>query len=282
MSKRRGLGRGIDAFITDKNKIEDILKPANSGEVKELPLDEIIRNENQPRKEFDKAALNELAQSIAEFGVIQPIIVRKTDTGYVIVAGERRFRASQLAGLEKIPVIIREFEDLDYEKVAIIENVQRVDLNPIDEAHAYKSIIDNYSITQEELAKTIGKSRPYVSNTMRLLKLDPRVLEMLRTGQLSPSMGKVLLSIKDEKEQYKKALSILKSGESVHDASGGKKNRKTGKSKSNQNIYYREIEESFLNRLGTKVNIDDKKKVISINYYDEDDLQRLIEIIIGE
>lgn len=282
MSKRRGLGRGIDAFITDKNKIEDILKPANSGEVKELPLDEIIRNENQPRKEFDKAALNELAQSIAEFGVIQPIIVRKTDTGYVIVAGERRFRASQLAGLEKIPVIIREFEDLDYEKVAIIENVQRVDLNPIDEAHAYKSIIDNYSITQEELAKTIGKSRPYVSNTMRLLKLDPRVLEMLRTGQLSPSMGKVLLSIKSEKEQYKKALSILKSGESVHDASGGKKNRKTGKSKSNQNIYYREIEESFLNRLGTKVNIDDKKKVISINYYDEDDLQRLIEIIIGE
>lgn len=282
MSKRRGLGRGIDAFITDKNKIEDILKPANSGEVKELPLDEIIRNENQPRKEFDKAALNELAQSIAEFGVIQPIIVRKTDTGYVIVAGERRFRASQLAGLEKIPVIIREFEDLDYEKVAIIENVQRVDLNPIDEAHAYKSIIDNYSITQEELAKTIGKSRPYVSNTMRLLKLDPRVLEMLRTGQLSPSMGKVLLSIKNEKEQYKKALSILKSGESVHDASGGKKNRKTGKSKSNQNIYYREIEESFLNRLGTKVNIDDKKKVISINYYDEDDLQRLIEIIIGE
>lgn len=282
MSIRRGLGRGIDAFITDKNKIEDILKPANSGEVKELPLDEIIRNENQPRKEFDKAALNELAQSIAEFGVIQPIIVRKTDTGYVIVAGERRFRASQLAGLEKIPVIIREFEDLDYEKVAIIENVQRVDLNPIDEAHAYKSIIDNYSITQEELAKTIGKSRPYVSNTMRLLKLDPRVLEMLRTGQLSPSMGKVLLSIKDEKEQYKKALSILKSGESVHDASGGKKNRKTGKSKSNQNIYYREIEESFLNRLGTKVNIDDKKKVISINYYDEDDLQRLIEIIIGE
>lgn len=281
MSKRRGLGRGIDAFITDKNKIEDILKPANSGEVKELPLDEIIRNENQPRKEFDKAALNELAQSIAEFGVIQPIIVRKTDTGYVIVAGERRFRASQLAGLEKIPVIIREFEDMDYEKVAIIENVQRVDLNPIDEAHAYKSIIDNYSITQEELAKTIGKSRPYVSNTMRLLKLDPRVLEMLRTGQLSPSMGKVLLSIKDEKEQYKKALSILKSGESVHDASGGKKNR-TGKSKSNQNIYYREIEESFLNRLGTKVNIDDKKKVISINYYDEDDLQRLIEIIIGE
>lgn len=281
MSKRRGLGRGIDAFITDKNKIEDILKPANSGEVKELPLDEIIRNENQPRKEFDKAALNELAQSIAEFGVIQPIIVRKTDTGYVIVAGERRFRASQLAGLEKIPVIIREFEDLDYEKVAIIENVQRVDLNPIDEAHAYKSIIDNYSITQEELAKTIGKSRPYVSNTMRLLKLDPRVLEMLRTGQLSPSMGKVLLSIKSEKEQYKKALSILKSGESVHDASGGKKNR-TGKSKSNQNIYYREIEESFLNRLGTKVNIDDKKKVISINYYDEDDLQRLIEIIIGE
>lgn len=281
MSKRRGLGRGIDAFITDKNKIEDILKPANSGEVKELPLDEIIRNENQPRKEFDKAALNELAQSIAEFGVIQPIIVRKTDTGYVIVAGERRFRASQLAGLEKIPVIIREFEDLDYEKVALIENVQRVDLNPVDEAHAYKSIIDNYGITQEELAKTIGKSRPYVSNTMRLLKLDPRVLEMLRTGQLSPSMGKVLLSIKDEKEQYKKALSILKSGESVHDASGGKKKR-TGKSKSNQNIYYREIEESFLNRLGTKVNIDDKKKVISINYYDEDDLQRLIEIIIGE
>lgn len=280
MTKRRGLGRGIDAFITDKNKIEDILEPANSGDIKEIPLVDIVRNENQPRKEFDKAALNELAQSVAEFGVLQPIIVRKTDLGHVIVAGERRYRAAQMAGLEKIPAIIREFEDIDYDKIALIENVQRVDLNPLDEAMAYKSIIDNYGITQEELAKTIGKSRPYVSNTMRLLKLDPRVLEMLRTGQISSSMGKVLLSIKDENEQYKKALSIIKSGESVHEVSSKKK--KTKRRSQNGNIYYREIEESFLNRLGTKVNIDDKRKVISINYYDEDDLQRLIEIIIGE
>ncbi len=280
MTKRRGLGRGIDAFITDKNKIEDILEPANSGDIKEIPLVDIVRNENQPRKEFDKAALNELAQSVAEFGVLQPIIVRKTDLGHVIVAGERRYRAAQMAGLEKIPAIIREFDDIDYDKIALIENVQRVDLNPLDEAMAYKSIIDNYGITQEELAKTIGKSRPYVSNTMRLLKLDPRVLEMLRTGQISSSMGKVLLSIKDENEQYKKALSIIKSGESVHEVSSKKK--KTKSRSQNGNIYYREIEESFLNRLGTKVNIDDKRKVISINYYDEDDLQRLIEIIIGE
>lgn len=280
MTKRRGLGRGIDAFITDKNKIEDILEPANSGDIKEIPLVDIVRNENQPRKEFDKAALNELAQSVAEFGVLQPIIVRKTDLGHVIVAGERRYRAAQMAGLEKIPAIIREFDDIDYDKIALIENVQRVDLNPLDEAMAYKSIIDNYGITQEELAKTIGKSRPYVSNTMRLLKLDPRVLEMLRTGQISSSMGKVLLSIKDENEQYKKALSIIKSGESVHEVSSKKK--KTKRRSQNGNIYYREIEESFLNRLGTKVNIDDKRKVISINYYDEDDLQRLIEIIIGE
>lgn len=280
MTKRRGLGRGIDAFITDKNKIEDILEPANSGDIKEIPLVDIVRNENQPRKEFDKAALNELAQSVAEFGVLQPIIVRKTDLGHVIVAGERRYRAAQMAGLEKIPAIIREFDDVDYDKIALIENVQRVDLNPLDEAMAYKSIIDNYGITQEELAKTIGKSRPYVSNTMRLLKLDPRVLEMLRTGQISSSMGKVLLSIKDENEQYKKALSIIKSGESVHEVSSKKK--KTKRRSQNGNIYYREIEESFLNRLGTKVNIDDKRKVISINYYDEDDLQRLIEIIIGE
>lgn len=280
MTKRRGLGRGIDAFITDKNKIEDILEPANSGDIKEIPLVDIVRNENQPRKEFDKAALNELAQSVAEFGVLQPIIVRKTDLGHVIVAGERRYRAAQMAGLEKIPAIIREFDDIDYDKIALIENVQRVDLNPLDEAMAYKSIIDNYGITQEELAKTIGKSRPYVSNTMRLLKLEPRVLEMLRTGQISSSMGKVLLSIKDENEQYKKALSIIKSGESVHEVSSKKK--KTKRRSQNGNIYYREIEESFLNRLGTKVNIDDKRKVISINYYDEDDLQRLIEIIIGE
>lgn len=278
--KRGGLNRGLGAFISDKQKVEEILKPSNQISVIEIPLEEIEVNIKQPRMDFDEEALKELSKSIEEHGVLQPILLNKKEDGYIIIAGERRFRASQLAGKTTIPAIIRDLDEIDREKISIIENIQRVDLNPFEEAMAYRSIMDNYKITQEELAQTIGKSRPYISNTVRLLNLDDRVLELLRKGKISSSIGRELLTISDKNQQYKKALEVIDKGISVK---GLTKQRKKPKSKSqDKDIYIQEVERSFMDRLGTKVTIDDNKKSISIDYYDYEDLNRIIEIIVGE
>lgn len=278
--KRGGLNRGLGAFISDKQKVEEILKPSDQISVIEIPLEEIEVNIKQPRMDFDEEALKELSKSIEEHGVLQPILLNKKEDGYIIIAGERRFRASQLAGKTTIPAIIRDLDEIDREKISIIENIQRVDLNPFEEAMAYRSIMDNYKITQEELAQTIGKSRPYISNTVRLLNLDDRVLELLRKGKISSSIGRELLTISDKNQQYKKALEVIDKGISVK---GLTKQRKKPKSKSqDKDIYIQEVERSFMDRLGTKVTIDDNKKSISIDYYDYEDLNRIIEIIVGE
>lgn len=278
--KRGGLNRGLGAFISDKQKVEEILKPSDQISVIEIPLEEIEVNIKQPRMDFDEEALKELSKSIEEHGVLQPILLNKKEDGYIIIAGERRFRASQLAGKSTIPAIIRDLDEIDREKISIIENIQRVDLNPFEEAMAYRSIMDNYKITQEELAQTIGKSRPYISNTVRLLNLDDRVLELLRKGKISSSIGRELLTISDKNQQYKKALEVIDKGISVK---GLTKQRKKPKSKSqDKDIYIQEVERSFMDRLGTKVTIDDNKKSISIDYYDYEDLNRIIEIIVGE
>lgn len=277
--KKGGLNRGLGAFISDKNKVEEILKPSNSLEVQDLKIEDVIPREDQPRQAFDEESLRELASSISEYGVIQPIIVRKIGKQYEIIAGERRYRASKLAKKETIPGIVRELDDYEGENLALIENIQREDLNPFDEATAYKSIIDKYELTQEDLAKAIGKSRPYISNTIRLLRLDERVLEFLKTGQISYSMGRELLSISDKEKQYQRALEIIENKISVKDVAKAKKRKKRAK---NPNIHLIEVEETFMDKLGTKVRINESKKVISIDYYDNEDLQRIIEIIIGE
>ncbi|MFB0972648.1 MAG: ParB/RepB/Spo0J family partition protein [Tissierellia bacterium] len=277
--KKGGLNRGLGAFISDKNKVEEILKPSNELEIQELKLDDVEPREDQPRQAFDEESLKELANSISEYGVIQPIIVRKVGKKYEIVAGERRYRASKLANKDTIPAIIRELDDFEGENLSIIENIQREDLNPYDEAVAYKSIIDKYELTQEDLSKAIGKSRPYISNTIRLLRLDERVLEFLKSGQISYSIGRELLSITDNDEQYKRALEIMENKISVKAVAKAKKRKKRIKS---PNIHLMEVEESFMDRLGTKVRINESQKVISINYYDNEDLQRIIEIIVGE
>lgn len=276
--KKGGLNRGLGAFISDKNKVEEILKPSNSLEIQELKIEDVIPREDQPRQAFDEESLQELANSILEYGVIQPIIVRKTGKKYEIIAGERRYRASKLAKKETIPGIIRELDDYEGESLALIENIQREDLNPFDEATAYKAIIDKYELTQEDLAKAIGKSRPYISNTIRLLRLDDRVLEFLKTGQISYSMGRELLSISDKEKQYQRALEIIENKISVKDVAKAKKRKRSTKT---PNIHLIEVEENFMDRLGTKVRINERKKVISIDYYDNEDLQRIIEIIIG-
>jgi ParB family chromosome partitioning protein len=277
--KKGGLNRGLGAFITDKNKVEEMLKPSNALEIQELKLEDVSPREDQPRQAFDEESLQELANSISKYGVIQPIIVRQIGEKFEIVAGERRYRASKLAEKDTIPAIIRDLDDYEGENLSIIENIQREDLNPYDEAVAYKSIIDKYELTQEDLSKAIGKSRPYISNTIRLLRLDERVLEFLKSGQISYSMGRELLSITDNEEQYKRALEIIEKNISVKAVAKSKKKKKRAKA---PNIHLLEVEESFMDRLGTKVRINETQKVISINYYDNEDLQRIIEIIVGE
>lgn len=278
-NKKGGLKRGLDVFIKDKDNLEDLIKPQKKDQVIDLNIEEIIANEDQARKTFDPDSLKDLAKSIESYGVIQPIIVRKLNDKYEIIAGERRYRASKLAGKTTIPAIIKDLDDFQREKISLIENVQREDLNPYEEALAYKSIIEKYELTQEDLAKGLGKSRPYISNTIRLLRLDDRVLELLKDGKISYSIARELLAIQDKDAQYEKALEIIKDGLTVKDLTQ-KKKKKTKVKKAN--IFLEEVEERFINTLGTKVKIDDDKKVISINYYDNEDLQRLIEIIVGE
>lgn len=279
MKKKGGLNRGLGAFITDKNKVEDILNPKESLEVVELNMDDIIVNKDQPRKTFNEDSLKELANSIEKHGVIQPILVRKIDDKFEIVAGERRFRASKLINKDTIPGIVKDLDDYEQENLSLIENVQREDLSPYEEALAYKSIINNYKMTQDELAKALGKSRPYISNTIRLLRLDERVLEFLKTGEISYSIGRELLSISDKDEQFKRAVEIIEKGISVKEVSKAKKRKRRAKP---TNFHLVEVEETFMDRLGTKVRINENKKVISIDYYDNEDLQRIIEIIVGE
>ena len=290
MSKKYGLNRGLNAFISDKSKIQDILeKNASSDEnldneelvIKDVDIDEIYPNLDQPREHFDEDRLEELAQSIKEHGILQPIILIEQEDGYQIVAGERRYRASKLAGLKTVPAIIRELDNKNLEKLALIENIQREDLNPCEEAKAYRSMIDNYNMTQQELADSVGKSRPYIANILRLLNLDPRVLEMVRTGDISQSMGRELLSIEDGDEQYEKARQVVDEGLSVSKVSKTKTKRKPRR-KVEKDIFIQQLEDDFEDRLGTKVNINESRRIISIDYYDDEDLQRLIDIIIGE
>ncbi len=274
-----GLNRGLSAFINDKSKVDDILNEGKTGQVIEIDLDKITTNKNQPRKVFNESALKELSNSIEKHGVIQPIIVREKDGIYEIVAGERRYRASKLLEKKTIPAIIKDLSDYEQENLSLIENVQREDLSPYEEALAYRSIIENYKMTQDDLAKALGKSRPYISNTIRLLRLDERVLELLKNGDISYSIGRELLSISNGDEQYKKALEIVEKGTSVKEVSKQKKRKRRQKP---TNFHLVEVEETFMDRLGTKVRIDEEKKIISINYYDNEDLQRIIEIITGE
>lgn len=211
-NKNTGLGRGLDAIFID-NSVED------SGNVTMLRISEIEPNPDQPRREFDPEALSQLADSIATHGLIQPIVVRSagTDGLYQIIAGERRWRASKMAGLTEIPVIVKELDDSKAAQVALIENIQREDLNPIEEAAGYRSLMDEYSMTQEEVAKQVGKSRSAVANSTRLLDLPDGVKELVKTGQLSAGHAKVLLSVHDEDEMVRLALNTVAKSLSVRE-----------------------------------------------------------------
>ncbi|NLY09111.1 MAG: ParB/RepB/Spo0J family partition protein [Tissierellia bacterium] len=273
-TNKRGLGRGINELIQDKSQAQALLRPKSiAEELVNLPISEITANPYQPRSTFNEEALGELAASISEFGVLQPLIVTKKGKKYELIAGERRLRAAKIAGLENVPVILRKIDDKQQAQIALIENVQREDLNPIEEARAYTSVIENYGITQEELGQVIGKSRGYIGNTMRLLRLDPRVVDFVEAGKLSISHGKQLLSLPTDK-QYEAAVKIIDGNLTV---------RKTDKimprpKKSQESIYFEALENELMGIIGSKVRIvpGKNKGHLEIDYYGNEDLERII------
>lgn len=297
MTKKQSLGRGLGALIpqaipqtsVEEKKVEEV-SPLREEGILKLPLDRIEAREDQPRKKFDEDSLNELKESIIEYGIIQPVVVRKVDDKYQIIAGERRFRAAKLAELEEIPVRVMEMDEKSIKEVALIENIQREDLDPIEEALGYAQLMEDYSYTQKEVSERLGKSRSYIANAIRLLGLDPEIKEALRDGLISPSQGRTLLSVKDKEdrlkylEQFKsKSLNIRDVEDAVRSINEEKKPKKKNKSKkaSTDSIYKKDMEDRLISHLGTKVNIVEGKKrnYLEIDFISYDDLQRIIDII---
>ncbi|KAA8664579.1 ParB/RepB/Spo0J family partition protein [Clostridium sp. HV4-5-A1G] len=285
MSKKYGLGKGLRALIPD-NTLEDEGEGAQS-DINYINIDFIKANKTQPRKSFDKDKIEQLSQSIKEHGIIQPLILNKIeDNTYNIVAGERRWRAAKLIGIKEIPAIIMNLSDREILEVSLIENIQRQDLNPIEEALAYKRLINDFNITQEELSRRIGKSRTAISNCMRLLNLDERVQKYLIDGIISEGHGRALLGVENGELQYKLALNIINKNLTVRDVEKIIKNlnstkKDEEKSVKKENIYYLDIKERLENLFGTKVLLMNKKDKgkIQIEYYSQEDLQRILDIL---
>ncbi|MGX7025358.1 ParB/RepB/Spo0J family partition protein [Vagococcus hydrophili] len=290
MSKTsKGLGRGIDALFKDFSDIEEV--DITNETVTEIPLTELRPNPYQPRKTFDEKALEELSKSIKQSGVFQPIIVRKsTIKGYEIIAGERRFRASKLAGKETVPAIVREFDEARMMQIAVLENLQREDLSPMEEAEAYEMLMKNLKLTQVELAEQLGKSRPYVANYLRLLTLPQVVKDLVQKESLSMGQARTLLALKDPEQIIPLANRVLKEGLTVrqleqivadmNDAQGmpTKKAKKAPKAKP---YYIKASEDRLMDKFGTSVAIQEKegKGKIEIEYLSQADLTRILDIL---
>lgn len=284
-SKKRGLGRGLSALISENVTIDPVAVDDSKENVELISVALIKPKADQPRKNFDEKSIEELAHSISIHGIIQPIILRKQDNYYEIIAGERRFRAAKAVGISEIPSIVRSMDEEKAAKLSLIENIQREDLNPIEEAVAYNALIDSYGIKQEELGNTLGKSRSYITNILRLLNLNKTVIEYIYNGTLSSGHGKVLLGVKDEDEQLRFAEIVVNEKLSVRDTEKLIKERKSKKNKTKKledlDPFLLDVEESLMKSLGTKVKLQSGKKVgkIEIEYYSDDDLNRLIELI---
>ena len=305
-AKRKGLGKGINNLIpetdvirsTPKKKTEkkEVVKEIVKEVIKEvkvpvpgdtmMKISDIEPNREQPRKNFDKEALQELADSIKQFGIIQPIVVQKKDDYYEIIAGERRWRAAKLAKLKEVPVIIKEYSNREVMEIALIENIQRKDLNPIEEALAYKSLIDEYSLKQEELANRVSKSRTAIANSMRLLKLTDSVQNMLINDEISMGHARALLTLEQEDLQIEAAKTIVSKGLSVRDTEKLVKSILNPKQvklpiPSAEAAIYDAIANKLREKMGTKVSINRKKNgkgKIEIEYYSQEELERLLEM----
>lgn len=278
--EKKGLGTGLGALFG-----EDIFEEENQ-EIMTLPITKVEPRKEQPREYFDEAALQELSESIAQFGLIQPIVVRKLDTGYYqIIAGERRWRASRMAGLKEVPVRIIEADDRRTAELALVENLQREDLNPIEEAKGYKTLIEVYGMTQEEAAKSVGRSRPAITNSMRLLSLSDEVLTLVETGKLSAGHARALVPITDAKKQLAAANEVIDKGLSVRKteelAAKAQRPEAPAKPKSSglSVDYAAEVSKELTALLGRRVQLTDGKKTgkIELEFYGSDDREALIE-----
>ncbi|NLZ51771.1 MAG: ParB/RepB/Spo0J family partition protein [Thermoanaerobacteraceae bacterium] len=277
---KRGLGRGLEALIPVMEK--------NEENVQEIDIKKIVANDKQPRKDFDESKLDELADSMKQHGVLQPVILRKKGNAYELVAGERRWRAAAKAGIQKIPAIIKELSDSDVMEIALIENLQREDLNPIEEALAYKSLMNDFGLTQEELSKRVGKSRSQIANTVRLLNLNKEIQDLVSQDKLTAGHARALLSIQDSKERLKLAKRISQDELSVRQTEQLVKKISTELSKAKKqkpkeiNPVIIDITERLQRTLGTRVKIkgNEKRGKIEIEFYSGDDLERILETIV--
>jgi len=280
---KRGLGRGLDALLSG------VESSANRESVTDLDLREIVPNRFQPRRDFDPDRLAELASSIKLYGVLQPIVVRRQDEGYELVAGERRFRASQVAGLSKIPALVRDYTDAEMTAVALVENLQRENLNPMEEALAYRRLIDEFGFTQEEVSQKVGKSRSFIANSVRLLNLPVAVQEYVSRGTMTPGQARPLLVLPTASLQEEAAAEILARSLSARDAEElarqwGKKTKTKTKVRDKTSVQScgRELEEHLSSVLGTRVRIAERETgsgTITIEFYSTEELQRILEFI---
>ncbi len=282
VTKRIALGKGLDALIPE-------WKPTEGKNLIYCGIEEIRPNPHQPRKHFDEAKLQELADSIKEKGILEPLLVRKVSEGYELIVGERRWRAAQKAGLKEVPVLIKEFDERAALEISLIENLQREDLNPIEEAEAYQRLIEEFHLSHEALSLRIGKDRTTITNALRLLKLPPEIKEHLLQNRLSPGHARAILSLEDQEKQKQLCQLILQKSLSVREAealakkwSGKPKKKPIEKTQDDLKLQLTSLQESLRRHLGTKVLIHSKGKrgKIEIEYYSHEDLERIVEAIL--
>lgn len=294
MAAKRGLGKGIDAMISgDDTKAKKVVKEVIK-EVDTIDINKIEPNSNQPRKNFNEDKIHELAESIKQHGLIEPLIVQKGKKGfYTIIAGERRWRAAREAGVKEIPVVVKEYSDQQVMEIALIENIQREDLNAIEEAEAYEHLIKDFNLKQDEVAERVSKSRVAITNSLRLLKLDPRVREMIIEDKIKSGHARALLSVTDPEEQYRLAVMIFDNSMSVREtekmvkkylADKDKPTKEAKKKDTQTELIYKDYEEKLKTVIGTKVNINNKGKgkgKIEIEYFSPDEFDRIIGMMMS-
>ena len=294
MAAKRGLGKGIDAMISgDDTKAKKVVKEVIK-EVDTIDINKIEPNSNQPRKNFNEDKIHELAESIKQHGLIEPLIVQKGKKGfYTIIAGERRWRAAREAGVKEIHVVVKEYSDQQVMEIALIENIQREDLNAIEEAEAYERLIKDFNLKQDEVAERVSKSRVAITNSLRLLKLDPRVREMIIEDKIKSGHARALLSVTDPEEQYRLAVMIFDNSMSVREtekmvkkylADKDKPTKEVKKKDTQTELIYKDYEEKLKTVIGTKVNINNKGKgkgKIEIEYFSPDEFDRIIGMMMS-
>jgi len=288
MAKKTGLGKGLNALFADSLESEEDVVEVKKEEkklegelVQTIKITEVEPNRNQPRKQFDEEAIEELAESIKKYGLIQPIVVTKKDGYYQIIAGERRWRASKKAGMSTIQAIVREDNEKKNKEIALIENIQREDLNAVEKAEGIKLLMDEYQLTQSQVSEIIGKSRSGIANTLRILNLDPRVLDLAKQGKLTEGHCRALLAYEDGDKQLKEAMKLIETGRTVRDIERKTQRNKPQKVDQRYVAICNDVEDRFQSYFGTKVKVDAGKRSgkIIIQYSTNDELARILDLI---